>query len=102
MRDRYLHDDDLLEEWERMRRLTKPLLRFLRRQVGRRWAEIQPALDARYRALPVERAVRTQVRKAVEGLVFGRRAIWCRMRGEFFVASDSGLLCYRATKASKA
>jgi hypothetical protein len=96
--DRYLRDDAFLEYRARMRKLCNPLVRFLRRQVGRKWSEVQQELEARCLALPVDRTLRDAVRQSMLGLVTGGHT-WSKVRGRYYVDADSGGLGYRGQAA---
>jgi len=68
-------DRGLLDRWAVLRRYAKPLRRFLKRQVGRPWVEVQAELDVRLAALHAPKAVvqalRRELCEGVEGFRVG-------------------------------
>jgi hypothetical protein len=94
MRDRHLGDDDLLESWERMRKLKNPLIRFIRNQVGRLWRDIEPELIARCKKIRADGSTQRKVRKELLQMVLNDKKLPVARIGRFFVDPRTGVLCH--------
>jgi hypothetical protein len=101
---RDLGDDFTLRKLALVERYVKPLLRFLRRQVGQPWSQVQPELDARCRALKVDAGIRKLVRDRLmrhvdtdvvqsDGVGWVDRSTG--QRSGLFVHPENGALCHQ-------